>query len=59
MSSDPGSRSVHDLWEQLATVGDSPDDVRAVFAALVAEHGRERASALWWAVFGATDASET
>jgi len=59
MTSDPRSPAVDDLREELATAGDSPDEVRKIFAALVAEHGRARASALWWAVFGATDASET
>lgn len=53
----------NDEFEHLRAVIDSADgsqqDLGRVFADAADRLGHRRASALWWAAFGAHDASET
>lgn len=47
------------LESALREAGDSEGRLAEVFAALEARVGRLAASELWWAAFGARDATET
>ena len=47
------------LRTAIANAHGSTTTLHAVFADLADSVGRGRASELWWAVFGAEDASET
>ena len=44
---------------EIARAGDAPGALRAVYDELVERVGAKDASALWWSVFGSSDASET
>ena len=60
----PGSRVVPatvaaDLQQQILDAGGSESELHELFDELNDRVGRDEASRLWWAAFGATDAAET